>query len=128
MPTFTWTQYPVSVFNTHYHCGDPIPAINDLGFLYIEPEEGYIPVEGGIAGEDDSSLVDTVYSMEYCDVDTGSSLFHAWHRQDRNASVCFECDQLMTIEQFMQLPFCGDGSNIGLPVAVPVPEPDPPPP
>jgi len=125
MPLFTWTQHPVSDFDTKYHCGDPIPAINDLGFLYIEPEAGYIPVEG----VDDGSLVDTVYSMEYCDPDTGSSLFHAWHRQDRAASICFSCDQLMTIEQYLQLPFCGDGSTIGqIPTPPIIPDPGPPPP
>lgn len=123
MATYTWTSHPIAEFFEYYQEGCYLPAYSDYGYLYYNQLYRY----------DQTAPPDPITGMQPpatgvdCEVDTtsGSILYEAWHRQDRNASTCYKCDQRMTIDQFQQLPYLGDGSTLGsLPT---IPDPGPPP-
>jgi len=126
MPTFTWTAYSNTDFMEYYQEGCNIPAYKDWGYLYYNPLYAY----------DFTQPIDPVTGLQppsangSCnfDVNNGSVMYEAWHRQTRSSTTCYKCDQRMTIAQFNQLPYLGDGSSLDYPVLPPIPDPGPPPP
>lgn len=107
----------------YYQEGCYLPAYSIYGYLYYNQLYRY----------DQTSTPDDTTGMLLpsiggdCDIDvnSGTVLYEAWHRTDRNATSCYKCDQRMPISDFMQLPYLGDGSTLINPPTIPDPGPPP---